>query len=117
MLERLASADGVLVLGFRQLTINSGVWRNGTREETDVSDSNWTSPWLHVETGMALATRVPVLVATETWVYEGVFAGETWTSALLGTSAEGPNADVVNAWASTVATRARLDLGSVARIR
>lgn len=37
--------------------------------------------------------------------------------ALLGASAEAPNADVVNTWIATVAIRARHDLGGAAQIR
>lgn len=116
LLRYFRSADGVLVLGFRQLIINSGVWREGTVEQTDVA-TTWTSPWLHAETGMALASGLPVLLASESGVSEGVFAAGTWTSALAGTSAEAPDADVVNLWASAVAARVHYDVAGPIIIR
>ena len=105
LLRILSSADGVLVLGFRQLMVCSGTWRPDTDEEREVASAAWTSSWMHVETGMALAAGVPVLVAPEAKVCEGVFAPGTWTRALRGTSADTPDLDVVNDWAAAVAER------------
>lgn len=104
LLRHLDAADGVLVLGFRQLIVASGTWRRGTEQETEVS-ATWTSSWLHLETGMALARGIPVLVAPESEVREGVFAPDTWTGALRGTTAEAPDRGVVDEWAGAVATR------------
>ncbi len=94
----------LVVLGFRQLFVSSGTWRRGTEEETDIV-ATWTSSWLQVETGMALAAGIPVLVASESGVCEGVFARDTWTGRLRGTAAEAPDAGVVDAWARAVATQ------------
>jgi hypothetical protein len=105
LLQSCGSADGVLVLGFRQLIIDTGTWRIGTEEEAQVAAA-WTSPWLHVEVGMALANGVPVLVAAESGVSEGAFASVTWIGTLLGTSAEEPNSEVIDQWASAVVARA-----------
>ncbi len=107
MLRAFSAADGALVLGFRQLTVDSGTWRRGTDEETDIT-ATWTSPWLHVETGMALAAGVPVLVAPESTVCEGVFESDNWTGALRGTSVDAPEPGVVDEWATAVAGRRRL---------
>jgi hypothetical protein len=60
---------------------------------------------MHVETGMALAAGVPVLVAPEAKVCEGVFAPDVWTDALRGTSADTPDLDVIDEWAAAVAER------------
>lgn len=105
LLGFLSSCDGVLVLGFRQLTVHSASWRLGTDEESKVAVA-WTSPWLHTETGMALAAQVPVLVAAEYGVEEGVFDSEIWTGPLLGTSAETPDGRIVTRWAASIAARA-----------
>ncbi len=103
LLRRMDSADGVLVLGFGQLFVSSGTWRRGTEQETDMVGT-WTSSWLQVETGMALAAGIPVLVASESGVCEGVFAPDTWIGRLRGTAAEAPDLGVVDAWAGAVAT-------------
>jgi hypothetical protein len=112
VLEFLDAADGVLVLGFRQLVIDSGVWRADTREQAAVNGESWTSPWLQIETGIALAAGLPVLVAAEPDVREGVFARNTWTGQLAGTFLEAPCPDVVHRWSSRIAARARRALAS-----
>lgn len=98
MMRYLALSDGVLVLGFRQLAVHDGEWRGGTAEATNVT-AIWTSPWLHAEAGMALVSRLPVLVAPESGVSEGVFASDTWTDQLSGTTAESPDDLVLKRWA------------------
>jgi hypothetical protein len=105
LLGRMRASDGVLVLGLKQLFVSSGTWRRGTDQETEIV-ATWTSSWLHVETGMALAAGIPVLVASESGVCEGVFARETWTRLLRGTAAEAPDPGVVEAWAMAVVTQA-----------
>jgi hypothetical protein len=102
LMRLFASCDGVLVLGFRQLAVHYGQWRRGTEEESNVT-AIWTSPWLHTEAGMALAAHLPVLVAPESGVCEGVFASDTWNGPLAGTSAEAPNYYLVERWAASVA--------------
>jgi hypothetical protein len=101
LMRFFASCDGVVVLGFRQLTVHQGKWRRGTAEEANVR-AFWTSPWLHTEAGMALASQLPVLVAPESAVSEGIFASDTWTGQLRGTSAEAPDSRVLKHWAVAV---------------
>jgi hypothetical protein len=94
-------ADGVLVLGMRQLVIDSGVWRTDTVEEASQT-STWTSPWMQVEAAMAIANGIPVLVAPEIGVCEGVFAKENWLGSLYGTPVEDAHSPVVDLWVSAV---------------
>jgi hypothetical protein len=107
LMRRMDTAQGVLVLGFGQLFVSGGIWRRGTEQETDLV-ATWTSSWLHVEAGIALAAGRPVLVARESGVREGVFASETWTGALRGTSAETPDMSIVEEWATAVAKQSAL---------
>lgn len=84
-LSRLLSrVDGVVLLGFRQLDARDSVWRPDTKEEA-ASSSWWTSPWLQLEAGMAVASALPVLVAPEAGVKEGVFNPEVWKGRVNGT--------------------------------
>jgi hypothetical protein len=103
-MRRINAAHGVLVLGFGQLFVAAGTWRRGTEQQMDFV-ATWTSSWLHAEAGIALAAGLPVLVAWESGVREGVFASETWTSALRGTSAKTPDTSIVDEWARAVATQ------------
>jgi len=112
LLRRFDGADGVLVLGFRQLRVSSGTWRRGTEEETELA-ATWSSSWLHLEAGMALALGVPVLVAPESDVSEGVFASDIWMGPLRGTTAEDPDLTAVHEWARAVATRLGPDAAAI----
>ena len=90
LLARMRAAQGVVVLGFRQLYVSAGSWRRGAKLETAMAGT-WSSPWLHVEVGLAVAQGLPLLVLPEPGVREGVFAPETWTGAVVGTSVTAPD--------------------------
>lgn len=102
--QHIGAAHGVVVLGFRQLSVTSGTWRLDTEHETDMAGS-WSTPWLHIEAGLAIGAGLPVLVAPEPGVREGVFAPETWTDVVHGTSLEAPDVDIVGQWARAVTER------------
>src|SRR5215217_393354 len=96
--------DGVLVLGLRQMEICQGLWRNETPEMAALS-AVWTSPWMQVEAGMAIASGKPVLAAPERGVSEGIFAPQNWTADVFGTSAENLSSFAVERWVATVRRR------------
>ena len=104
LLGRLQEAQGVLVLGFAQLRVKSGTWRSGTAEMAALV-ATWTSPWLQVEAGVGLASELPVLVAPDAGVAEGVFASESWVGELRGTPVASPDETVVDEWAGAVIGR------------
>jgi hypothetical protein len=104
-IDQLREVDyGVLVLGFRQLHISTATWRPGVEAGTDLAGS-WSSPWLQIEVGLAVAVELPLLVVPEAGVREGVFAPETWTGTVLGTSMAAPDDDVIESWARSVGER------------
>lgn len=107
LVQRITTADGALVLGFGQMSIASGTWRQGCPQQRDVVNATWTSSWLHAEAGIAIATGVPVLIAPESGVSEGVFAPAAWTGPVLGTGMDTPDDRVVEAWAARVDVRSR----------
>jgi len=100
--------DGVLVLGFAQLSTTHGALRPGTAEEV-TGVATWTSPWMQIETGMALMAGLPVLVVPEDGVTEGVFARSKWTGTLFGTSMSSYHrTDTANDWLAMIrASRCR----------
>jgi hypothetical protein len=71
--DAVLAADGMMVLGFGQLSADQAVWRPGSPDETR-GEVRWTSPWLHLEVGLALAADLPILLVREPGVAEGVFA-------------------------------------------
>jgi hypothetical protein len=87
--ELLSRTDGVLLLGFRQLDARTGIWRPRTTEEVHAAGW-WTSPWLQLEAGMAVALGLPVLLASDEGVAEGVFSPDVWGSRVRGTALRSP---------------------------
>lgn len=71
--RRMSCCAGVIVFGFAQLHVREGTWREGTREQQDVKGMSLPTPWNHVETGMAIALGLPLLVVFERDVRGGVF--------------------------------------------
>lgn len=102
-LRRLLSGmDGMLVLGFQQLVTESGVWRLGTPEEA-VGPRISTSPWMQIETGMALMAGLPTLAVCDYGVSEGVFARSKWIGNLSGTAMDShADPSVAEEWVAKV---------------
>jgi len=88
--ELLSRADGVALLGFRQLDARAAIWRPATSEEVR-SPGWWTSPWLHVEAGIAVGLGLPVLAAPDDGVTEGVFSADAWRGRVHGTALSSPD--------------------------
>lgn len=87
--ELVSEVDGVALLGFRQLDARAGIWRPATNEEVR-APGWWTSPWLHVEAGIAVGLGLPVLAAPDDGVSEGVFSPDAWSSGVFGTALSAP---------------------------
>lgn len=85
----LSQTDGVILLGFRQLDVRTATWRPHTKEQAHMAGW-WTSPWLHLEAGMAVMLGLPVLVAPDEGVAEGVFSRDVWGSQVHGTVLSSP---------------------------
>ena len=104
----LSEVDGVVLLGFRQLDARAAVWRPSTDEEVP-APGWWTSPWLHVEAGIAVGLGLPVLAAPDDRVSEGVFSPDAWSSGVLGTALSSPGAARAE-WLELARERRRLRL-------
>ena len=89
LMHLLARADGVVGLV-------SARWTSVTdcgavkRAQVETVRAVWTSPWMHVEAGMAIASNKPVLAAPERGVTEGVFAQHNWTDNVFGAMSSTP---------------------------
>ena len=99
--EVLSQADGVVLLGFRQLDARRSVWRPGTEEQAP-SSTWWTSPWLQLEAGIAVGLSLPVLVVPEEGVTEGVFDPAVWTGQVTGTAAQTIPGEGAGPWSDAV---------------
>jgi hypothetical protein len=49
----MTDCSGVVIFGFKQLEIRDGLWRPSTPEEKPVKDQYLSTPWNHIEAGMA----------------------------------------------------------------
>ena len=69
----MSDCAGAVIFGFPQLEVRDGTWRPDTSEEQHVRDMRLSTPWNHVETGMAVMRGLPVLVVFEPRVIGGIF--------------------------------------------
>ena len=80
----MRGCDGAVLLGFRQLDARGTTWRPGAESEESPIDGWWTTPWLQFEAGMAVAFGLPLLVAADEEVTEGVFSPHVWLGHVWG---------------------------------
>ena len=69
----MSGCAGAIVFGFAELRISDGLWRSGTADEAKVIGRAWSTPWNHVEAGMAAMINLPLLLVAEPDVTNGVF--------------------------------------------
>jgi hypothetical protein len=79
----LDAADGVAVLGMRQLRVDTGCWRAGTVEAAPARKW-WPTPWNQLEAGMAIMAGVPTLILCQEGVAGGVFDPHMWADNVYG---------------------------------
>jgi hypothetical protein len=73
VLALMRQCNGALVLGLRQLHVETGEAKAGTPAAAMVADLYLSTPWNQIEAGMAIALGLPLLVAREEGVESGVF--------------------------------------------
>lgn len=71
--ESINRSSGVIAFGFKQLNIVDGVLRPHTNNELNLSSKWLTTPWTDIEVGMALMTKLPILLVHDTDITDGVF--------------------------------------------
>jgi hypothetical protein len=106
----VGQADGALILGFRQIDVESGRFRPGTAEQGPAAGS-YAGAWSQIEAGLAVMAGLPVLVAPQGDVREGVFAPNVWRGGLHGTridvwtAGDGARDHSLRQWAAAVGRR------------
>lgn len=63
--RKIQTSDGVIVLGFCDIKIKEGIYRDNTEEEKVLKDINIISPWIHTEIGIAIGSSKSVLLIQE----------------------------------------------------
>lgn len=108
----VATADGTLILGFRQARIDQAEWRPDTAEAGEYN--RWSAtPWNQIEGGLAVMADLPVLTAPEEGIAEGVFADDVRSSRVQAvpidiwrTHSEPAAHPVIKAWVLAVCQHA-----------
>lgn len=68
----MSGCVGAVILGFRQLEVQQGIWRVGTEEAHDVRGIALATAWNHFEAGMAAMAGLPTLFFVEKGVKGGL---------------------------------------------
>lgn len=116
----VTKAHGALILGFRQTRALRAVSLPDTPQEHDV-DGWLATPWNQIEGGLAIMAGLPVLIAPEDGIVEGVFARDTWGGEVrtapidLWTSNEATTNPSVRSWELAVRRRAGLQVATEKR--
>jgi hypothetical protein len=71
--RRMSGCAGAVVLGFGELNIAEASWRSGTSDEAELRGEALSTPWCHIEAGMAAMISLPLLLLAEAEVNKGVF--------------------------------------------
>lgn len=66
--------SGGVILGFSQIKADSGVIKEGTTKESQITSSiSFPTPWNNLEAGILFSLKLPLLIFKETDISGGVF--------------------------------------------
>lgn len=71
--NKIDSCSAIIVFGFKSMHIIDGVFRYSTEDSRTVRDEFLATPWNHLEIGMAVMKRMPVLLIIDDGVNDGAF--------------------------------------------
>jgi hypothetical protein len=69
----MRQCQGVIIIGFRQTFVETGVSKGGSAKEQSIANFFLPTPWNQIEAGMAFALKLPTLILCEKDVRGGVF--------------------------------------------
>ena len=72
--DKIESCSAMIVFGFKSIHVINGVYRDSTEDSSHVSNLFLSTPWNHIEVGMAIMNRIPVLLLVEEEINDGVFS-------------------------------------------
>lgn len=71
--EKIMSAKGMVVFGFKQTILQDATYRPGTSNEENWRNRWLSTPWNEIEVGMALMKGMPILLIKDPEIEMGVF--------------------------------------------
>lgn len=70
---RLDGCGAMVVFGFKAVHVGKGVYRYNTDDSREMADEFLSTPWNHIEAGMGLMKKIPVLLLADEGVNDGIF--------------------------------------------
>lgn len=70
---RMGECCALVVFGFRSIHVVHGEYRANTEDARSIQNEFFPSAWSHIEAGMGLTKKIPVLVLADVGVSDGVF--------------------------------------------
>lgn len=71
--SKIAKANGVIIVGLRNLLVKEGVFRPSSSESHTVNNMWLPTSWNNIEAGIASALNKPILVIHQTELNDGIF--------------------------------------------
>ena len=71
--DRLNGCNAMIVLGFKSIHIEMGSYRDNTDDKREIKNEFLSTPWLHIEAGMGLMKKIPVLLICDEGIDDGIF--------------------------------------------
>ena len=71
--KRIDSCSAMIVFGFKSIHVIDGVFRYSTEDSRVVRDEFMSTPWNHIEIGMAVMKHIPVLLLVDDGINDGAF--------------------------------------------
>jgi uncharacterized protein YjbI with pentapeptide repeats len=71
--DRLDGCSAMIVLGFKSIHVANGSYRDNTDDKRVLKDEFLSTPWLHIEAGMGLMKKIPVLLICDEGISDGIF--------------------------------------------
>lgn len=71
--DRLNGCGAMIVLGFKSIHVEAGSYRDNTDDRREIKNEFLSTPWLHIEAGMGLMKKIPVLLICDEGIDDGIF--------------------------------------------
>lgn len=71
--QSILKSDALVAFGFKQISIEKGVYRPNTSEKEELSNRWMPTPWNELEIGMGLMKGVPILLIKDAGIDSGAF--------------------------------------------
>jgi len=71
--DKIDNCAAMIVFGFKSIHVVEGVMRYCTEDTRDLKHEFFSTPWNHIEVGMSIMKRIPILLLVDDGINDGVF--------------------------------------------